>query len=1351
MKLLYDVPNGKWFAEEGWSFGSGEPGVYYGARLKIEIQCYQRVFGANSSDPQIGDTWLKYTGFSGKTVGAKLSVDNNFRHWFKGTLAKTVTDGATEIIISLEQDIELIAERGMIFLYNRSGLGVGVSYSGRAEADGGIKFTVENGTSVSGEFSEGAQADVPEALYVEAPMNSSASDPANGYFVFDVVVDSPKLRNKMRYSDSRTADDVKGLELLIFDTKTDATIDSYLCSSFTIKGTIGDSTPVQVTEEKKNQIALYVDSMLAQGLAVQLSTDGVEWADAETVAEENLQNQRFQRFRLREGNGEWCPPCPLIVGPRGEAGSVEVAFSGDSFAPHDGLLDDDIYLHFSFDGGETWSEGIQFRNGPVEEYPPIEEYNPQVSYGVNRMVTFGDPAGTYQAKEAMLPGISPEVAPDRWRLVASPGKQGRSGTPGSGTIFQGTYDPEESYEAGDSVEYNGNLWYCIFPTKGHEPPEFPKKTNLYWTFYLAGGPQGKAGEVFITEVRLLPSDADPLIEELAGSTENRRYYAISLPAAEQGLPGNTPKFNSIEMLEEGDDPEIEATEDSTEEQPVYTIRIPRGPKGRDGSGLTYHQSGSMKERSEYDGAPAGTIYGCTDLLQDENGFFYQNFYQKRTNANGDWSEGMRSYIGRQGEEGRPGKDGKQGPRGENADVKPDRTFTPQEVYKQTLILDGAEPIATVDLYEKDGFGHAAPIGVGADRIEIVTRYDANKTFLIFGPNVDFSLGGRVRYAQGLSGQSEYQMWLGAGHDGTQADYIDWLRGEGLMIPVKEGELDENKLTVRPDRTAVCVIDEEGLEWKFEQAEVCHKDTFCEFDFSGIKARKGVDAIAGEWKLVINSGQGRQGEPGKMAELTISGNETWVINGKDTGTDVRGRGAEIRLGDVRTGEPESNVVITNRGTKYSALFDFTIPRGRTGDTGHGLQFNNTGKLEQRHEHDRANAGFCYLATDRYIDANGHEYNLWYQKRSEAFADWSEGAVLYLGVQGKKGERGEQGPMGENVAVIPDFYFGLNEIADNALILEGTRAIAQVEQRYTEDLTDWHESFVDITKRVTIRTCEDENHTIIYFDEGVDYSSGGRIRFAQGVGGITQYQEYLAQGGTLTYNEWVLAVRNTMEEAPKDGNFYCRQNGKWIAVAVQALGTVTISGTEEYLRTGRVNEAFFLAFDAVASNGSAVSVELKSGTMPEGLELSGNALSGTLTAEGVFELVFSAAAMDAQMEIRVTLTVLEARVMYYGWVNSTAEVDRVSGITADMLNAATVAGADAAAMGQTSLGDAPAGALVFVLLPDGAGLKALKFDGIGGYCEFAEDNGTKITLNNTGYLAYGEFRLVDGETIVKVEVI
>lgn len=67
-------------------------------------------------------------------------------------------------------------------------------------------------------------------------------------------------------------------------------------------------------------------------------------------------------------------------------------------------------------------------------------------------------------------------------------------------------------------------------------------------------------------------------------------------------------------------------------------------------------------------------------------------------------------------------------------------------------------------------------------------------------------------------------------------------------------------------------------------------------------------------------------------------------------------------------------------------------------------------------------------------------------------------------------------------------------------------------------------------------------------------------------------------------------------------------------------------------------------------------------------------------------------------------------------------RVGQITAAMLedSRSVITEADTGPLDKTSLGTVPEGALVVVLLPTGNGLRAEKFDGLGGYVEFIENN-------------------------------
>ena len=119
------------------------------------------------------------------------------------------------------------------------------------------------------------------------------------------------------------------------------------------------------------------------------------------------------------------------------------------------------------------------------------------------------------------------------------------------------------------------------------------------------------------------------------------------------------------------------------------------------------------------------------------------------------------------------------------------------------------------------------------------------------------------------------------------------------------------------------------------------------------------------------------------------------------------------------------------------------------------------------------------------------------------------------------------------------------------------------------------------------------------------------------------------------------------------------------------------------------------------------------------------------------------------------------MYYGYIppSVAGNLASVTEITAELLDAAadTVTEADPATLSKVSIGTAPIGSFVFVLLPADSGLVATKFDGISSQVAFELDNGasgtgangTEITVNGAAYKVYGEAMLVTGEIFIYVD--
>lgn len=120
------------------------------------------------------------------------------------------------------------------------------------------------------------------------------------------------------------------------------------------------------------------------------------------------------------------------------------------------------------------------------------------------------------------------------------------------------------------------------------------------------------------------------------------------------------------------------------------------------------------------------------------------------------------------------------------------------------------------------------------------------------------------------------------------------------------------------------------------------------------------------------------------------------------------------------------------------------------------------------------------------------------------------------------------------------------------------------------------------------------------------------------------------------------------------------------------------------------------------------------------------------------------------------------IYYGYVPYEVAGDNTESVAALTLAMLTdedssIAQADAATMDKTSLGIVPAGAWAVAMIPKAANLEALKFDGVGGYTEFAPDNGfensgangAEILLGDVPYLVYGQFNLADSEIFIKIQ--
>ena len=620
----------------------------------------------------------------------------------------------------------------------------------------------------------------------------------------------------------------------------------------------------------------------------------------------------------------------------------------------------------------------------------------------------------------------------------------------------------------------------------------------------------------------------------------------------------------------------------------------------------------------------------------------------------------------------------------------------------------------------------------------------------------------------------------AGFDaaGKRAFYLKFrLNASALVDPADTDTLPET-VDLFADRAYVMALFRSGFEIQFSQNGTEWGGDADDPHYYRIRNRQ----AGGEWSEAIPMLRGADGRslrpdaaglladrPGTAEEkycylatdtrkIYLYLNGAWS-DGIDAGVDGRGIASIAKTGTAGlidtyqityTDGSKSEYNVKNGGSLYDLALEtgytgtkdefLASMKGENGAPGQDLRIDATGDIEELATYADKPAGFVFASTVRDSAARTTTMYL-YVKKSYALNDWCKPlAITYY----SKGETLPlikplefQAPEGDVKKL--SFQFADYPAASVASVVIDTEL---------GELTLPYWSALGIEKIYRRQTGQVD----IYFGSLCPEFETGRVYFSQGASGLTQYQWYVENGGTLTFDEWMAVASNAVPEAPKDGRIYGRCNGAW--VVLENAGALTITGTTSYTVNGALDTVLTQTLDAVASDGSAVSFAVTEGTLPAGLTLNGNTISGTPAATASTTVKITATAGTASLVISVTFLIAAApEPMYYGCIND-GTTYKVSQITADMLTADTVTEADAGAM-QVNV-TAPAGAVLFVLVPADSGLTVMQDDGVGGQVPFNEDNGATgtgangidLTLNGTAYKAYGEFSLVDAETIIYI---
>ena len=260
----------EWFDADGNYFSARMPEMAYQSRETVLVYLKKET-------PNAGELGVKPAEWPADTelanlpgIGARLTVDSDFIHKLKGTIAGTVNAGSGDVLVNIGNiQKELIPQSGTLRLFDAAGNSESVRYKSRADQGNKIfLFTLEDGGTVLNEYVSGSTVDFDQAPYASVFYNPVSSNISAGIFAFDLVLDSPRLRAEMDYSDRETLP-VQGLELLLFTLDSDGNqepVKAFILDTFTLTGTMGSlENDAPIPDPLKNEIAAYVGSLIPEG------------------------------------------------------------------------------------------------------------------------------------------------------------------------------------------------------------------------------------------------------------------------------------------------------------------------------------------------------------------------------------------------------------------------------------------------------------------------------------------------------------------------------------------------------------------------------------------------------------------------------------------------------------------------------------------------------------------------------------------------------------------------------------------------------------------------------------------------------------------------------------------------------------------------------------------------------------------------------------------------------------------------------------------------------------------------------------------------------------------------------
>lgn len=333
LNIYLNTSSNMFLDASGNGFPTGDPEFSVGGKEEIHFFLKKETpnWGTQAARPAdwtADNSWGKIPGIS-----AMVTVDDDYRKFIQGVTTKSADKGARTITVSIPEPDD-IPMQGVVRVFNNDSTFQAIFYSKRDIQEEIVTFSFDD--PLAEPVSAGLTIDCTAAPLAQAYLAPERSNWNTGELVFDLILDSERMRAENDYSD-RESVTIMGVELLLYSVNDGIVqiLKAFLLGTAVLRnvqGNPGFNAPVpqplqdKITSEINSQLEDVTERMTP------VISDNGNWVIDGVDTGKSSVGRKGDRGETGESAGFATPVLNVASGAPGTEASGTIAASGPDTA-----------------------------------------------------------------------------------------------------------------------------------------------------------------------------------------------------------------------------------------------------------------------------------------------------------------------------------------------------------------------------------------------------------------------------------------------------------------------------------------------------------------------------------------------------------------------------------------------------------------------------------------------------------------------------------------------------------------------------------------------------------------------------------------------------------------------------------------------------------------------------------------------------------------------------------------------------------------------------------------------------------------------------------------------------------